>query len=132
VHGAPPALRDLLAYLRYAGIVPHARVERGPLDAIEGCFSRFLAEERGLSTRTVIHYLPTIRAFLSERFGTGPIALDELTAKDIPGFILRHVKRVSPRHVQLITTVLRCFFRFLRERGDISMDLVPCNIYSFG
>src|SRR5208283_526965 len=31
VHGAPPALRGLLAYLRDAGIVPHARVERGPL-----------------------------------------------------------------------------------------------------
>lgn len=123
VHGAPPALRDLLAYLRHAGIVPHARVEHGPLDAIEGCFSRFLAEERGLSTRTVIHYLPTVRAFLSERFGAGPVALDALTAKDIPGFILRHTKRVGPRHVQLITTVLRCFFRFLRERGDISMDL---------
>jgi site-specific recombinase XerD len=123
VHGAPPALHDLLAYLRDAGIVPYARVEGGPLDAIEGGFTQFLAEERGLSTRTVIHYLPTVRAFLSERFGAGPVALDELTAKDIPGFILRHAKRVGPRHVQLITTVLRCFFRFLRERGEISMDL---------
>jgi site-specific recombinase XerD len=123
VHGVPPALRDLLKYLRDARIIPHAHVERGPFHGIEGCFTRFLTEERGLAKRTIDHYIPTVRAFLSERFCGGPIDLDELTPKDIPGFILRHAKMVGPRHVQLITTVLRSFFRFLYGRGTISMDL---------
>jgi site-specific recombinase XerD len=123
VHGAPPALRDLLGYLRDARIIPRAHVKRGPFHAIEGCFTRFLNEERGLAKPTIDHYIPTVRAFLSERFGGGPVDPHELTPKDIPGFILRHAKRVGPRHVQLITTVLRSFFRFLYGRGEISMDL---------
>ena len=115
LHGAPPALRDLLRYLRDAGIIPRARIERGPLCAVEECFAQHLAEERGLAKSTIDNYLPTARAFLSERFGKGPIALGELTPKDITRFILRHANRVSPKRVQLITTALRGFFRFLFE-----------------
>lgn|SRR5208283_4611684 len=123
LHGALPALRDLLTYLRDARIIPRAHIERGPFHAIEGCFIRYLTEQRGLAKPTIDHYLPTVRALLSERFGGGPIALDELTPKDIPGFILRHAKRVGSRHVQIITTALRSLFRFLYGRGMISMDL---------
>jgi len=87
------------------------------------CFARYLTEERGLAQRTLDSYLPPVCAFLSERFGTEPIVLDELTPKDITGFILRHSKRVSPRRAQVVTTVLRSFFRFLYERGKIAADL---------
>jgi site-specific recombinase XerD len=123
VHGAPPALRDLLTYLRDARIIPCTHAERGPFYAIEACFIRYLAEERDLAKTTVDHYLHTVRALLSERFGGGPIVLDELTPKDIRGFILRHVKRLSPKHIQLVTSALRSFFRFLYVRRVISMDL---------
>jgi site-specific recombinase XerD len=123
LHGAPPALRDLLRHLRDAGIIPRARVERGPLHDIEGSFARYLAEERGLAKPTIDCYLSTARAFLSERFGKRRIALDELTPKDITGFILRHANRVSPRRAQLVTSALRGFFRFLFQRGKISKDL---------
>ena len=38
MHGALPALRDLLMYLRNARIIPRAYVERGPFHAVEACF----------------------------------------------------------------------------------------------
>jgi site-specific recombinase XerD len=123
LHGAKPALRDLLRYLRDAGVISCARVERGPLHAIEECFAQYLAEERGLAKPTIDNYLPTARAFLSERFGKEPIALGELTPKDITGFILRHANRMSPKRAQLVTSALRGFFRFLYEQGKISTDL---------
>lgn len=123
-HGALPALRDLLRHLRYAGIIPCAREpENSPLHDIEVCFARYLTEERGLAQRTLDSYLPPVCAFLSERFGTEPIVLDELTPKDITGFILRHSSKVSPRRAQLVTSALRSFFRFLYERGKITTDL---------
>src|SRR4030042_394285 len=123
-HGAAPALRDLLRHLRDAGIIPCAREpESSPLHDIEVCFARYLTEERGLAQRTLDSYLPPVCAFLSERFGTESIVLDELTPKGIAGFILRHSKRVSPRRAQIVTTALRSFFRFLYERGKIAADL---------
>jgi site-specific recombinase XerD len=123
-HGAASALRDLLRHLRNAGIIPCARQpESSPLHDIEVCFARYLTEERGLAQRTLDNYLPLVCTFLSERFDNGPIALDKLTPKDITGFILHHSKKVSPRRAQVVTTVLRSFFRFLYERGKIAADL---------
>ena len=72
---------------------------------------------------TLDNYLHIVRLFLSERFGTKPIALDALTPKDSARFILRRRNRISPRRIQLVTTGLRSFFRFLYERGTISRDL---------
>ena len=124
LHGAQPALRDLLRHLRDAGIIPCVRVpESSPLDGIKECFTRYLAEERGLAQRTLESYLPLVCAFLSGHFGNGPLALDKLTPKDIFGFILRHSKRVCPKRAQIMTSALRSFFRFLYERGKIATDL---------
>jgi site-specific recombinase XerD len=123
LHGAQPALRDLLRYLREAGIIPHVHVERGPLHAIKESFARYLAQERGLAKPTIDNYIRTARAFLFERVGKGLIVLHELTAKDITNFILRHANKVSPKRAQLITTALRGFLRFLFERGAIPTDL---------
>ena len=122
-HGAPPALRDLLGHLRDGAIIPRARVKSGPFHAIEGCFTRYLIEERGLSKSTIANYLPVARAFLSERFGGGPLSLHELVPKDVTGFILHHANRMNPRRVQLVTAALRSFLRFLYQQDKISIDL---------
>lgn len=90
LHGAPPAIRDLLKYLRDGGIIPCARVERRSFDAIGECFVQYLVEERGLAKPTIDNYVATARVFLSERFGQGPIVLEDFASKDITDFILRH------------------------------------------
>ena len=123
--GVPPTLQDLLTHLRTAGIIPCVQRELGPLHAMEECYARYLSEERGLAKPTLDAYLRIVRLFLSKRFGTKPIALDELTPRDSARFILRRTSRISPRRAQLVTTGLRSFFRFLYEHGTISMDLAP-------
>ncbi|MGD0236408.1 MAG: tyrosine-type recombinase/integrase [Syntrophorhabdales bacterium] len=125
---APPALQMLLSQLRDAGIIRCAPGrEESPLHAVEQCFARYLTQERGLAKPTIDNYLSIACTFLSERFGSKPIALDELTPRDTTGFIVCQVNRMSLRSAQLVTTALRSFFRFLYERGEIPTDLA-CSV----
>jgi site-specific recombinase XerD len=118
----------LLNQLRNAGIIrcPPVR-EETPLHAIEQRFAQYLTQERGLAKPTIRNYLPIARTFLSERFGSNQITLDELTLRDITRFIVCQVNRMSLRSAQLVITALRSFFRFLYERGEIPTDLA-CSV----
>ncbi len=115
----------LLSYLRSCGDIPPPTevIDNSPLTCIKREYARFLASERGLSPATLINYLPTVRRFLTERFGGETIGLDELCPQDAHRFILRHARRVSRSRAQLMVTALRSFFRFLYQRGDITSDL---------
>ena len=75
-----PTLRDFLAHLRGAGIVPVPALtaDNSPLGRIESNFARYLKQERGLAQATLDNYIPIARRFLSERFGTNIILLEEL------------------------------------------------------
>jgi site-specific recombinase XerD len=117
-------LQELLRHLREAGIARFVpSVEKNAFHGIERDFARYLTQERGLAQATLDNYLPTARTFLSECFGEGPLALNELDPKDITRFIVRHSKAVSRRRLQLVVTALRSFFRFLYQRGEIATDL---------
>jgi site-specific recombinase XerD len=120
-----PTLRDFLAHLRGAGIVPvpAPAADNSPLGRIESNFARYLEQERGLSQTTIDNYIPIARRFLSERFGTHVILLEELNPPDITRFILHHAHIDSPSRAKLAVTVLRSFLSFLYQRGQISTDL---------
>jgi site-specific recombinase XerD len=126
--GDPPTLQQLLKYLRGARIIPSPRVETklSPLDLLASAFVRYLEEVRGLARATVDNYLPTVRHFLSERFGTGRILLRRIVPQDITKFILRHAHTVSPRRAQLMVAGLRSFLRFAHQRGETTTDLTGC------
>lgn len=117
--------RMLLDYLRELGSIPPPTevVDNTPLGRIESGFTRYLVAERGLSTATVINYSPTVHRFLEERFGAGEVKLNDLSAPDVHRFLLRQAPRVSRGRAKLLATALRSFFRFLRQRGDITSDL---------
>jgi site-specific recombinase XerD len=100
-----------------------SEIEENAFHAIERNFARYLTQERGLTQATLDNYLPTARTFLSECFGKGPLALNELDPQNITRFIVRRAKAVSLRRLQLMTTALRSFFRFLYQRGEIARDL---------
>lgn len=93
------------------------------LDAIMYDFSRYLEDERGLSHATLHNYIPLVRNFLSEHFGSGHIVLNEIDASSVGQFVLRQARTMGIRRAQLMTSALKGFFRFLRVRGDISIDL---------
>jgi site-specific recombinase XerD len=118
-------LTDFLKQLRVSGVVPTPSVasEEDTLHPIERDFERYLEQERGLADRTCAVMLSVVRRFLREHYGKGPVNLAELTAKDVTGFILAHVRKTGPASARTVATHLRSFFRFLRQRGDTATDL---------
>lgn len=74
----------------------------------------------------VAKYVPFIDQFLSERFRNKRLNLSMLGATDVTGFVQRHAHRLSPGRAKLLVTALRSFFRYLRHRGEISLDLAAC------
>jgi site-specific recombinase XerD len=119
-------LRDLLGLLRQIGRIPPApaaQLEDTPIERTEGDFRQYLIQERRLANSTLKNMIPFVKRFLTERFGTGPVVLGELTRSDVTRFLLRHVQMLSPGRAQLMTYALRTFFRFLWLRGDTDIDL---------
>ena len=97
--------------------------QKSALDVLVQAFDDYLTAVRGLARITREHYLPIVRRFLQERFGTGPLVLHALGIHDLTQFLLRQAATVSPRHAQSIVSALRTFCRFLVQRGDLSADL---------
>ena len=111
--------RQLLCYLRRSGVIP-AAVSRpcsdAPIERIQRTYERFLVDERGVSPATVTNYLPIVRAFLAEHFGSREVALEMLGVRDANQFVLREARRLSRPRAKLVATVLRCLAR--RHRAD--------------
>jgi len=121
---ARPTLRDLLGTLRERAVVPRpVQADETQRQRIEREFGQYLAVERGLSPATLKNSLPFVRTFLTHRFGTSPIVMDRVRAPDVTRFLLRKLHAVGPSRTKLMVGALRSFFRFLRWRGDIAIDL---------
>lgn len=121
-----PAARQILNYLREHGVVPMPEIT-GPESAIELLLCRYeeyLRVERGLTAKTVVNYLPSVRRFLIEQFGDEPPCLDTLGPADVAKFLIRQSQSLSHGRAKVMTTALRSFFRFLLQRGEIDVDLV--------
>lgn len=118
-------LSDLLETLRRIGVVPRPApmpVEC-PRERVVQAFARYLVEERALSQASLDNSLPFVRSFLAYRFVAGPVVLGDLRAADVTRFLLRKVHTVGASRAKLMVGALRSFFRFLRWRGDIAIDL---------
>jgi len=115
----------LLRHLRDRGVVPmrQVEVEDTPCHRLEHEFALYLTDQRGLSQKSVQLYLAQVHAFLGERFGSGPLALSELTAEDVTRFVLRCYRPEGGRSPFALVPALRNFFRFLHGRGDLTIDL---------
>jgi len=123
--GDMPTLRSLLGHLRQSGVVPPAtsEVDDSERSHLEGDFAEYLRSQRRLSKVTLLDYLSTVRRLLEERFGKRPILLEKISPTDVSRFVLQHARTLSRARTKLIVTALRSFFRFLRLRGDINVDL---------
>jgi site-specific recombinase XerD len=67
--------------------------------------------------------LPFIRSFVAHRFGDGRVVVGDLRGGDVRSFLLKKVRTIGPARAKLMVGALRSFFRFLRWRGDIQIDL---------
>lgn len=125
--GDDAALARLLELLREQGVIarPHDHPVT-PSERLVKEYDSYLEKERVLSLATRINYRSFAREFLTDRFGTGSVALSRLRATDITDFVRCHARRLNGKRVQLMTTALRSFLRFGCYRGDIILDLAAC------
>jgi site-specific recombinase XerD len=123
-------LNRLLQLLQTQGFLPKETPDSQPLvnphQSLEEDFDRYLAEERGLSMATRINYRPFVQRFLAAQFGIKPFCSANLNAQDVIRFIQNQAPDLSPKRAGLMVSALRSFFRYLRYRGDITIDLAAC------
>jgi len=126
--GDAKALQRLLTMLRQKGAVkPHQPLVVDNAQArIVAEFRRYLLQERGLSSSTLLNYVPIVEQFLAQQFHNRTPNLTRLRAPHVTGFVLRHARQLNPVRARLMVTALRSFFRYLRHRGAIATDLAGC------
>ncbi len=119
------AMPILLEHLRAIGVVAASQPSppSSALDCALDDFSHYLARQRNLARTTIASYRRTIRDFLGERFGSGPIVPAELSAADVRQFVLRRAQDGGRASARKATSALRCFLRGLRLQGEIDRDL---------
>jgi site-specific recombinase XerD len=125
--GSESTADRLLKYLEDEGVVAPRVVSRltEPHTIVDG-FRQHLLEERGLAPVTLLNILPTVRQFLVESSCTDSSPLTVLTAASVTTFVRRHSARLSIVRAKLMVGALRAFLRYLRQRGEISLDLAAC------
>jgi site-specific recombinase XerD len=121
------ALQRLLELLRRLGVVaaPQSPVAT-PAERLQSEFRLYLRQERALAATTQVAYTAFVSDFLAEHFGAGPVNLSRLCAADITRFVRRRAGTIQSKRIQLMTTALRSFLRFVRYRGDIDKNLAAC------
>jgi site-specific recombinase XerD len=125
-NGDAAALRQFLGFLRRHDVIPAERVSPRRLTPVEHearAFEHYLRDERALARATCINYVPFVRAFLTDRFGRGPVALSRLCAGDVVRFVQRQAPRLHLKRAKLLTSALRSFLRYVRYRGAVTLDL---------
>jgi site-specific recombinase XerD len=60
---------------------------------------------------------------LVRRFGDKKLVLESLHVDDVTDFILDRASTLSPARTSVITSVLRCFLRFLYQQGKLANNL---------
>jgi site-specific recombinase XerD len=124
--GDAAALRQLLDVLRRQGVLPAKKTPSPRLTPVERCvqaFERYLRDERALVAATIGNYVPFVRAFLTDRFGSRRVTLSRLCAGDVVRFVQRQAPRLHLKRAKLLTTALRSFLHYARYRGGIARDL---------
>jgi hypothetical protein len=96
--GDATTLHQLLTHLRAQGVVasPAPVVDASPQGQVQRDYERYLRVERGLAPATVTDYCRVLRWFLTDRFGDGPLDLQELDVSTITTFVIRRASTMSP------------------------------------
>ena len=124
-NGGRFTLKQLLQHLRQLEAIPSPSVQ-GQSDAvhtIEGEYSRYLAQERGLSPLTIRMQVSLIRRFLLASLGRCVIDLARLGPQHIEEFTISLAQRLKRRSTETALSALKGFLRFLYVRGETPTNL---------
>jgi site-specific recombinase XerD len=114
----PFRVHRFLRHLRTAGVVttsPPAATP-SPLLAEYGAWMR---DRRGLAATTIARSLPVVQALLGT-VGDDPAGID---AAGVRRFVLEYVQQHAPASAGSVTTIVRCFLRWLVAYGWCTSDL---------
>jgi len=125
--GESASLRRILALLRESGLTASKPPEfKNSRQRFIDDYRSYLRQERGLAEASLLNYVPFAEEILSSQFGDSDLDLPKLTATDVTKFIQERAHQLNPGRAKLLVTALRSFLRYLRYRGEISVDLAGC------
>lgn len=118
----PKSFVWLVEYLRDVAAVPAPlpRVPQSWEDELVDRYRRYLLDERGLATKTVIARERTALMFLAEHSDR---ELHDLDSGDVSRFVTRQCRRLSTRSAERLVSGLRSFLRFALVEGLITTPL---------
>lgn len=114
---------QILRYLRQNNLIQEPKSENSP---IEECLLRYkehLVKNKGLTNETIRGRIRIARYFLIFKFGNGNLEFPKITPQDIEYFLLDRSSQHKGLGIKIVTSALRCFFRFLQFRGEIPTAL---------
>jgi integrase/recombinase XerD len=85
---SPRAVAPLLGYLRDLGVVETPASEPTATEALLARYHDWLVSQRGLAAATARGYVGMVRPFIAARAADDGVALADLTAGDVTGFVL--------------------------------------------
>lgn len=107
-----------LRYLREASVVStSAPATTRPQLVVE--YAAWMRDRRGLAATTIAHALPVAQALLGA-VSDDPVRLD---AACVRKFVLEYIQRHAPASAGGVTTIVRCFLRWLVMQGRCATDL---------
>jgi len=118
------ACKSVYDLLQQKGIIaPPPIPERSPAGRLIDEFSLYLRQERQLASTTVTRYAKLVEDWLSDRFGSEPVNLCRLSAKEIISYIQRRAPAMARKCAKVMTTAFRSFLQYARYQGYIELDL---------
>ena len=128
-HVAPSGLRNGIASTRAALrcmlrlLAPTPMPATDPLTVELAEFDTYLAEVCGLAQATRMGRLRHVGAFLGQVFdGRAPI-INQITARQVEGFIADWGSRWRPSALRVVCGSLRSYFRYRATLGDVTVAL---------
>lgn len=114
----PFRVQRFLQYLREVGVATKSMFEptRSPLTKEYGAWMR---DQRGLAASTICHATRVIGALLCT-VAADPARLDAATVRK---FVLEHIQRHATASAGFVTSIVRCFLRWLVAEGRCWTDL---------
>jgi site-specific recombinase XerD len=122
------ALRRFLEWMREKRFCTTSapRCAPAPHRQVREDYARYLAQDIGLSERTIEHYTDILEPFLRAQFGADGPNWSGLTGIQIRKFFEQCAKQHSSHYLQRFRAALRSFLRYLEFRGATRLDLSNC------
>lgn len=122
---SPRRVVPLLGCLRDLGVVETPASEpTAPETALLARYHDWLVSQRRLAAATARGYVDMVRPFIAARAADDGVALADLTARDVTGFVLATCRGGARGSAKLGVTALRSQLGFLGVEGLVAVSLV--------